>query len=183
MALVLADRVKQGTYTSGTGTITLGDVATGYQSFAVVGDGNTTYYTIVDGTSGDWETGIGAYTATGTTLSRDTVLSSSNGGALVDFAVSLKDVFISYPAEKAVYEQANGDVDLPAELTTGSAVTANGLVTGENFTNTDVFYYNARVVTANKTIAGTENVMSVGPIEIDDGVTVTIDDGGEWVIV
>jgi len=76
MALVVKDRVKETTTSTGTGTITLAGAIQGYQSFSVVGDGNTTYYTITDGTN--WEVGIGTYTASGTTLSRDTILESSN---------------------------------------------------------------------------------------------------------
>lgn len=100
MALVLADRVRENTTTTGTGTVTLTGAVSGYQSFSAVGDGNTTYYAIVGGT--DWEVGLGTYTASGTTLSRDTVLGSSNSGSLVDFAAGTKDVFVTYPAGKAV---------------------------------------------------------------------------------
>jgi len=103
MALVLADRVRESSTTTGTGTITLTGAAFGYQSFAVVGDGNVTYYTIYDPTSGDWEVGIGTYTASGTTLSRTTVLSSSNAGSLVSFGAGTKDVFVTYPSERSVY--------------------------------------------------------------------------------
>jgi len=84
MAFVLKDRVKETTTTTGTGTVTLAGAATGFQSFSVVGDGNSTYYVITDGT--DFEVGIGTYTASGTTLSRDTVLESSNSGSLVSFS-------------------------------------------------------------------------------------------------
>jgi hypothetical protein len=81
MALVLADRVKETTTSIGTGAVTLAGAVSGFQSFAVVGNANTTYYTIVLGSQ--WEVGIGTYTASGTTLSRDTVLESSNANALV----------------------------------------------------------------------------------------------------
>jgi hypothetical protein len=101
MALVLKDRVKVTTTTTGTGTLTLGSAEVGFQDFSVIGNGNTTYYTIFDVGTGDWEVGIGTYTASGTTLSRDTVLSSSNAGALVDFAAGDKSVFVTYPAEKS----------------------------------------------------------------------------------
>lgn len=175
MPLTVKDRVKVTTSTTGTGSVSLGSAALGYQDFASVGDGNTTYYTIAGGD--EWEVGIGTYTAAGPTLSRDTVLSSSNSDNLVDFSSGTKDVFVTYPAEKAVYEDAAGDVSLPA------ALTASGLVTGDNFNNTDVFYYNTQSVTTNTTIAGTENAMSVGPITIDDDVTVTVSDGGAWSIV
>ena len=101
MALVLADRVKDTTTSTGTGTITLaGAPPAGFQSFAAIGDGNTTYYTISGGSQ--WEVGIGTYTASGTTLSRNTVLSSSAGGtSLVDFSAGSKDVFVTLPSQRS----------------------------------------------------------------------------------
>jgi hypothetical protein len=98
MALVLKDRVKETTSVIGTGTATLLGAVTGYQSFAAIGNDNTTYYTIADQTGPNWEVGIGTYTASGTTLSRDTVLSSSNSGSLVTFTSGTKDVFVTFPA-------------------------------------------------------------------------------------
>lgn len=103
MALVLADRVKETTTTVGTGTITLDGATPGYQSFAAVGNGNTTYYTIAGQTTSEWEVGIGTYTSSGTTLSRDTVLSSSAGGAKVTFSAGTKDVFVTQPSSRAAY--------------------------------------------------------------------------------
>lgn len=102
MALVLKDRVKETTTTTGTGTITLAGAVSGFQSFSVIGNANTTYYSIVDSTAGTWEVGIGTYTSSGTTLSRDTVLESSNSGSLVNFGSGTKDVFCTYPAERSV---------------------------------------------------------------------------------
>ena len=77
MALVLADRVKETTTTAGTGTVTLLGAATGFQSFAVIGNGNTTFYTIASQTGNEWEVGVGTYTSSGTLLARTTVLSNS----------------------------------------------------------------------------------------------------------
>jgi hypothetical protein len=159
MTLVVADRVKQVTSTTGTGTITLSGSLTGYQTFSVIGDGNTTYYTIVNGDDGSWEVGLGTYTSSGTTLSRDTVLDSSNAGALVNFAAGTKEVFVTYPAEKAVYENEVDDV----------AITGN-------------IYYNARTISVNRTLVSTENAMSIGPIEIANTITVTVPAGGNWLI-
>lgn len=133
MALVLADRVRDTTTTTGTGTITLsGTAPTGYQNFSVVGNGNTTYYTI--NADSQWEVGIGTYSSTGPTLSRNTVLASSNGGALVDFAVGTKDVFITYPAEKAVTD-AYGTA-LAATTATNIAGGAAGSIPYQTAANT-----------------------------------------------
>jgi hypothetical protein len=103
MALVVKDRVRETTTTTGTGTVTLGGAATGFQSFSVIGDGNTTFYTIQLANTNEWEVGIGTYTSSGTTLSRDTILESSNSGSAVNFSAGTKDVFVTYPAEKAIY--------------------------------------------------------------------------------
>lgn len=111
MAIVIADRVKVTTTTTGTGTITLGSAASGFQDFSVVGDGNTTYYTITDGT--DWEVGIGTYTAAGTTLSRDTILASSNSGSAVNFGAGTKDVFVTYPSERSVVSYDGNNSEFP----------------------------------------------------------------------
>jgi hypothetical protein len=104
MALVVKDRVRETTTTTGTGTVTLGGAATGFQSFSVIGNGNTTFYTIQLANTNEWEVGIGTYTSSGTTLSRDTILESSNGGTAVNFSAGTKDVFVTYPAEKAIYQ-------------------------------------------------------------------------------
>ena len=107
MAFVLADRVRDTTTTTGTGTVTLSGAApTGYQTFGSgIGNTNTTYYTINAGN--DWEVGVGTYSSSGPTLTRDTVLSSSNGGALVDFTTGTKDVFVTYPAGRSVYQEGS----------------------------------------------------------------------------
>ena len=96
MANILADRVKETTTTTGTGTLTLAGAVAGFQSFAIVGNGNTAYYCITSGTN--WEIGVGTYTASGTTLSRDTVIGSSAGGAKIS-VVSGAEVFLTIPAD------------------------------------------------------------------------------------
>jgi hypothetical protein len=108
MALVLADRVLETTTSTGSGTITLAGAEPGYQSFAVVGNTNQTYYTIAGDTQ--WEVGIGTYTSSGTTLSRDTVLSSSASGAKVTFSAGSKKVFVTYPSEKSVNFDLSGNI-------------------------------------------------------------------------
>jgi len=110
MALVLKDRVKVTSGSTGTGTFTLGTAVLGFQDFSVIGDANTTYYTIALQSGSEFEVGIGTVTDTaGTfTLSRDTILESSNAGAAVNFSSGTKDVFVTYPAERAVYLNAAG---------------------------------------------------------------------------
>jgi hypothetical protein len=127
MPLVLANRVQETTTTTGTGVITLGGAVAGFQSFAAIGDGNTTYYTVTSGTA--WEVGIGTYAASGTTLARTTILSSSAGGAAITLA-GTSTVFVTYPTEKAI---ANGYGTLPVANggTNGTATpTAGGAAYG-----------------------------------------------------
>jgi len=112
MAFVIADRVKETTSTTGTGTVTLLGAATGFQSFAVIGDANTTYYTIASQTGNEWEVGIGTYTSSGTTLARTTVLSNSSATqpSALNFSAGVKDVFVTYPAGRAIYGNATGSI-------------------------------------------------------------------------
>jgi hypothetical protein len=112
MALVLKDRVKETTTTTGTGSFSLAGAVTGYDSFGQIGNGNTTYYAIyLDGGS-EWEVGIGTYTAP-STLSRDTILASSNSGNIVTFSAGQKTIWCDYPAGKAVYTDASGSISEP----------------------------------------------------------------------
>jgi len=125
MALVLADRVRETTTTTGTGSVTLAGAYTGFQTFSAgVGTGNSTYYTIANVGSGEWEVGIGSYTSGGNTLSRTTVLSSSNSGSLVNFGAGSKDVFVTQPAERALYVASAG-TGLESKVT---AFTNGGIV-------------------------------------------------------
>ena len=120
MALVIANRVKETTTTAGTGTVTLLGASTGFQSFAVIGDTNTTYYTIASQTGNEWEVGIGTYSTSGTTLARTTVLSNSSGTqpSALNFAAGTKDVFVTYPSEYSVAATNVG--------TSGQLLTSNG---------------------------------------------------------
>ena len=124
MAFVIADRVRETTTTTGTGTVSLAGAVTGFQSFSAgIGNGNSTYYTISDNITNQWEVGIGTYTSAGSTLSRDTVLASSNSGSLVNFSTGTADVFVTYPSERAVYvNSANTSVSVPALSTAGDII-------------------------------------------------------------
>jgi hypothetical protein len=134
MALVVKDRVQETTTTVGTGTVTLGGAVLSFQTFAAIGDGNTTYYAIVDPTAGDWEAGIGTYTASGTTLSRDTVLSSSNGGSPVSFGAGTKNVICTYPSERAIYLDSAGSY--PVQNTFNTLVAATATLTAGTVSTT-----------------------------------------------
>ncbi len=116
----ILDRVYETTLTIGAVTLTLDGPVAGYQSFAGVGDGSQCYYCIADPNHDDWEVGIGTYTVSGTTLSRDTVLASSNSGSLVDFQVGIKGVSLTCPAQQLLrlpYPIADHFVDAPSGLT------------------------------------------------------------------
>jgi len=110
MALVINDRVKETSTTTGTGTFSLAGAATGFETFvAGIATGNTTYYTIFNQGTTEWEVGLGTVTdATPDTLSRTTIYSSSNSDSAVDFAGGTKDVFCTLPASRAVYLNASG---------------------------------------------------------------------------
>jgi hypothetical protein len=124
MALVLADRVQENTTTSGTGPVTLTGAVFGFQTFAVVGNGNTCYYTIVDG--GAWEVGIGTYSTTGPSLARTTILSNSNGNTSpITLSSEVKNVFLTYPAEKSVNVDGGTGVTLPGALTLNGTIASN----------------------------------------------------------
>lgn len=143
MSLILADRVRQTSTTTGSGTLTLDGSVTGFQSFSAIGDGNTTYYTIT--LDAQWEVGIGTYSAG--TLARDTVISSSTGSKIV-FGAGTKDVFVCYPAEKSVNQDANNRVLIPytsgvtnvGSLNVGNATlhTDSGVIAG--FTASEPLY-------------------------------------------
>ena len=133
MAFVIADRVRETTTTTGTGTITLGGAVTNFETFtANLSNSDTTYYAIVDNTNGAFEVGLGTFTASGTTLARS-VLASSNSNNLVNFGAGTKDVFITIPASKMVVEDGSNKVAI------GGTVTATAFSgSGAGLTGVDV---------------------------------------------
>ncbi len=148
MALALANRVQETTTTSGTGTVTLNGAVPGFQDFVTgIGSGNTTYYTLYDPTTYEWEVGVGTFTSSGTdTLSRDTVLSNSLGTtAKINFAGNQTSVFVTYPTEKSVNLNADGVAEIGQPI--GYADT--GLIA--TFASTEAGYN--QVVVQNKSSA------------------------------
>jgi hypothetical protein len=183
MALVVFDRVKESSNTVGTGTIVLAGAQAGYQSFAVVGNNNTTYYTIAGQTTADWEVGIGTYYTGNTSLARTTVLASSNANAAVALLPGTKDVFITYPAEVSV--TANNTPTSGYILTGGGSGVAPtwqplnaALATG----NSSIVLNNVNI-TSNATVAAGQNGFSVGPVTTANGVTVTVASGQTWTVI
>ena len=156
MPLVVKDRVRETSTTTGTGTFTLAGAVTGFQSFSAIGNGNTTFYTIALQGGSEWEVGIGTYTSSGTTLSRTTVLASSNSGSLVNFSAGTKDVFVTYPA--------------------GRTITGGGGGVGALIVNDTTAIENYTVATGN-------NALSVGPVTVASGITITVSSGQRWVVI
>ena len=165
MPLVVKDRVNETSTTTGTGTFTLAGAVTGFQSFAAIGDGNTTYYAIVLQGGSEFEVGLGTYTSSGTTLSRDTILSSSNSNNAVNFSAGTKNVFCDYPAPKAVYGDATNTA-YAAQIAASNGLLMNNMTVGTTFT-----------------IPTGYSASSVGPVTISGGVTITVPSGSRWVVL
>ncbi len=162
MPLVLADRVQETSATTGTGTLTLAGAVLGYQTFAAgIGSGNTCYYTITNA-AGSWEVGIGTV-GTGT-LARTTLLSSSTG-SFISFTGTL-NVFVTYPAERAVYQDESTGVAYAPEF-----AASNGLMLSNATINTSY------------TFPTGYNAVSAGPVTVASGVVVTVPSGSVWAIV
>jgi hypothetical protein len=127
MALVINDRVKETTTTTGTGAVSLGGATTGFEAFSAgVGNSNTTYYVIAHQTANEWEVGLGTLDGDSSDLTRTTVISSSNSDSAVDFAAGTKDVFCTMPASKLVFEDANNDATVGRNLTVTGDLTISG---------------------------------------------------------
>jgi len=140
MALVINDRVKETTTTTGTGAVSLAGAVTGFETFAAgIGNSNTTYYVIAHQTAAEFEVGLGTLDGDSSDLTRTTVISSSNSDSAVDFAAGTKDVFCTMPASKLVFEDASSDVTLPNDLILGSdsAVLKFGADSDTTLTHTD----------------------------------------------
>ena len=147
MALTIADRVRETTTTTGTGTITLGGAVGNFETFtANLSDGDTTYYAIVDANNSDFEVGLGTFTASGTTLARTTVIASSNSNSAVNLSSGSKDVFITLPASKMVFQDASGNVTIPGDLTVSGDDITMGTNTSGNLLIADGTNFNSIAV-------------------------------------
>ena len=160
MALVLNDRVKETTTTTGTGTVNLAGAETGFETFvAGIGNTNTTYYAIVHQSAAEFEVGLGTVSdSSPDTLSRTTIISSSNSDSAVNFSSGTKDVFCTMPASKAVHEDASGNVTLPGTLDVDGGITVDNI-----------------------TIDGTEIDLSSGDLTLDVEGDIILDANGEHI--
>ena len=127
MALVLNDRVKETTTTTGTGTLTLGGAVTGFETFAAgIGNSNTTYYAVILPGSAEFEVGLGTLSSDSSTIARTTIISSSNSDNAVNFSAGTKNIFCTIPASKSVFLDASGNVSVGADLSVGDDHTIEG---------------------------------------------------------
>ena len=189
MALVIADRVRETTTTTGTGTITLGGAVTNFETFtANLSNSDTTYYSIVDNTNGAFEVGLGTFTASGTTLARTTIIASSNSNSTVNFGSGRKDVFITIPASKMIVKDTNGNVSIDGDVTVADGSNdfdvashdgTNGLKLGgdlvtasatdinliDGITNGTVIASKAIITDSNKDISGGRNITISGELD------------------
>ena len=167
MALVLNDRVKETSTSTGTGTINLAGASQGFTTFvAGIGNSNTTYYCIEADGGADFEVGIGTVTdATPDTLSRDTILRSSNSNNAVNFGAGTKNVFCTQPASKAVFEDASGNVTVAGTVDGIDIQSRDGVLT-------------STTTTANAALARTGGTMT-GQISFGDNVKANFGSGDD----
>lgn len=154
MALIVADRVKETTDTTGgTNAYNLLGAETGFQAFSsTVGDGNTTYYACTDGT--DFEIGIGTYASSTDTLARTTILQSSNSDSAVVWSAGTKDIFVTLPADKAIFEDASNNVAIGNNITVGGTVDGVDIATRDGVLTSTTTTANAAMPKAGGTFTG-----------------------------
>jgi hypothetical protein len=179
MALVVADRVKETTTTTGTGAISLSGAEANFIAFSsALSDGDTTYYAIIDNVNQAYEVGLGTYTASGNTLARTTVLASSNSGSAVNFSAGSKDVFINYPAGKSAYLDASNQLVINGTAVTSTPAELN-LVDGSSagtIVNSKAVIYGAagEVNATTLQITGTSITATAAELNYTSGVTSAI---------
>ena len=153
MSLIVADRVQETTNTTGTGAYTLGGAVAGFQTFAsVASDTDTVYYSITDNV--DFEVGLGTYASGAGTITRTTVFSSSNSDAAVDWGIGTKNIFLTYPADKAVLEDASNNVTVGNNLIVGGTVDGVDIAARDAVLTTTTNTANAALPKAGGTMTG-----------------------------
>jgi len=167
MALVLADRIKETSTTTGTSTYVLLGAAAGFEAFSTIGNGNTTYYCCTDGV--DFEVGIGTYNLTGTTLARTAILQSSNSDSVVVWGSGSRTLFCTQPAEKAVFLDASGNMPITNNATIGGTLDVTGSIEGAStLAMTGLITANAKI-----DLNGTELILDA---DADTSITADTDD-------
>lgn len=167
MALVIKDRVRETSTTVGTGNLALAGAVTGYQSFvSAIGNGNTTYYAIYNPGTVEWEVGLGTMSAGA--LVRTTVYASSNSGSLVNFSAGNKDVFGTYPAEKAAYTDTSGQLIAPGLAADGVLYTSS---TGVVTSGTSLTYDGSKFGVNSATPAVTTELVGTDAVLVPAGTT------------
>jgi hypothetical protein len=179
MAIVVKDRVQETSTTTGTADFVLIGATPGYQSFAAIGNTNTTYYAAVDPATGAWEVGTGTYSTTGPTLTRTTIFESSSAGSKVNFGAGSKNVFCVYPAERAIYEEPSGNtlIDGGPLTVVGQGVTSYtsfSAVLAELYGNVDSF---AQLYAQNLSDGSSASADLVAYNDLGDGLTNFVDMG------
>jgi hypothetical protein len=153
MSLIVADRIQETTNTTGTGAYTLGGAVAGFQTFAsVASDTDTVYYAISDNV--DFEVGLGTYASGGGTITRTTVFSSSNSGSAVNWGIGTKNIFLTYPADKAVLEDASNNVTVGNNLIVGGTVDGVDIAARDAVLTTTTNTANAALPKAGGTMTG-----------------------------
>jgi hypothetical protein len=167
MAHITADRVRDTSTTTGTGSFTVsGTAPTGFRTFsAVLSVADTFYYAIQAQGANEWEVGLGTYSSANV-FARTTILSSSNSGSAVTFSAGTKDVFLTLAASKTIQRDASGGV-----------YDASGGGTD------NIFFLNGITVTTNYTLPTNYNAGTFGPVTVSNGITVTVPSGSTWTIV
>jgi len=193
MALTIADRVRETTVTTGTGTIALGGAVSNFETFtANLSNSDTTYYAIVDNTNGAFEVGLGTFTSSGTTLARTTIIASSNSNSAVNLGAGTKDVFITIPASKMVIKDASNAVDVPSLKINSTAVSSTAaelnILSGKSFVDEDDMSSNSAtgIPSQQSVKAYVDNQQSMGDgfyLEDDDGTEVQITESKEVKII
>ena len=172
MAILVNNRTQETCAAPGTGTVTLLGAVTGYRTFSAgIGANNLTYYTIADQTGSNWEVGIGTVGSGGTTLIRTTVLDSSNGGSLTNFSSGTQNVWVDYPASKAVVVDELGNILVNQSTDQGTGVlqvtgqsTFNGAVTDKSLNlqgGNNLVLNSATLVTQNITVTANTYTLSM----------------------
>jgi hypothetical protein len=176
MALVVKDRVKQTTTTTGTGSLVLNGTVDTFQTFAsALANGDTTYYAILEPSTNAWEVGLGTWTESTTTLARTTILESSNSGSAINLTAGEAEVFITQPAEKAVYYDANGDITPTGDVDIAGTLDVTGAAT---FDDSVTIQGDLTVQGTTTTVEATNLAIADNMIYLNDGSSVTNPDLG-----